>query len=447
MVMQLTAHMTREEKRDTILANLLSLYTFVFTVDKTLWVFNKTEGIYEPKAEMLVKTEIEKAMGFEYRKDDYFEILDRIQAQTYRNGLLNPNEHMICLDNGVLDLQYFLDDNAKEQIGNPLKAWDSRFELITKIPITYDSNAQCPLIDKFLHEVLKSEQDVLAIYELFGYHLLKTQKMQKASLWIGMGKNGKTVMANLLKAFIGKENLSNLTLEHICNNRFASSELYGKLANIGSELTSATLRDIEMFKKLVGEDQISSERKFKDFFQFTNYAKLTFYGNKLPIPKDLDSEYAFFRRFLIFEFPNVFDGEKDDINLIDKLTFETELSGLLNKALEGLNRLLKNGKFSNEQAWESVKETYLVLSDIERAFIDLEIESLEDVFETTENVYEVYKEFCKKHDKQPCTKNTLTIRIQQYTTARIEFRKQNEKSVRVYSGIRLKTSIPKNRTT
>ena len=432
------ATLTIPELRDQILADLLARYTFVFTVDKTLWVYNASEGIYEPNGEMLVKTEVEKAMGLDYRKQDYAEILDRVEAKTYRNDMLNPNEDHVCVENGVLNLLYFTSEPDVQEQFHPLKPWSQVFELNQKLPIEYNPEATCPLIEKFFHEVLKSEQDVQAMYEWFGYHFLVGQKMQKASLWIGIGKNGKTVMGNLLKAFVGKENLINLTLEQICNDREASPTLYGKMASVGSEIQKAMLKDVVIFQKLVGEDRISARHHHQRYFEFENSAKLTFYGNKTPQTQNLDSEFAFYRRFLIFEFPNIFHGEKEDKELIYKLTSDEELSGLLNKALEGLARLLKNGKFSNEQPWELIKEQYLILSDIEHAFIDLEIENVEDSFETTETVYVAYKEFCKKHDKQPCTKNTLTIRVQQYANARVEFRKINKETIRVYSGICLK---------
>ncbi|KKL07522.1 hypothetical protein LCGC14_2585190, partial [marine sediment metagenome] len=45
-----------------------------------------------------------------------------------------------------------------------------------------------------------------------------------------------------------------------------------------------------------------------------------------------------------------------DTNIIHKIVKKNELSGLLNYGLEGLKRLLKNGKFSFKKSWREIKE-------------------------------------------------------------------------------------------
>src|SRR5208283_2759033 len=97
------------------------------------------------------------------------------------------------------------------------------------------------------------------------------------------------------------------------------------------------------FKMLTGGDSIGTEKKFKDEYSFVNYAKLIFSANKPPKVTDEDS-YAFWRRWILIEFPNQFGDDKKDPEILNKLTAEAELSGLLNWALEGLARLRQQKK-------------------------------------------------------------------------------------------------------
>jgi len=72
-------------------------------------------------------------------------------------------------------------------------------------------------------------------------------------------------------------------------------------------------------------------------FPFVNRAKLTFSCN--VVPEVYEDTTAFFRRWIIIQFPHTFDSAKADKDLPKKLTTAEEFSGILNFALEGLNRL------------------------------------------------------------------------------------------------------------
>jgi phage/plasmid-associated DNA primase len=87
--------------------------------------------------------------------------------------------------------------------------------------------------------------------------------------------------------------------------------------------------------------QLLAERKFTSPFKFVNYAKLIFSSNQIPITPDETD--AFFARLIIINFPNQYLGDKADPYLIEKLTTEQELSGLLEVVLKRLPRVLKNG--------------------------------------------------------------------------------------------------------
>ena len=105
-----------------------------------------------------------------------------------------------------------------------------------------------------------------------------------------------------------------------------------------------------MFKALTGEDsQVDAEYKFKDSFDMEPFARLVFSANYPP--RSSDSSAAFFRRWLVIPFDHTFGpDEQISKDILDaRLQVPEELSGLLNRALEGLRRLQWQCRFSEPE--------------------------------------------------------------------------------------------------
>jgi phage/plasmid-associated DNA primase len=54
----------------------------------------------------------------------------------------------------------------------------------------------------------------------------------------------------------------------LLENRFATAELYGKLANIDADLSKEALKNTGTLKKMTGGDYIPAEEKFPPAFKF-----------------------------------------------------------------------------------------------------------------------------------------------------------------------------------
>ena len=76
--------------------------------------------------------------------------------------------------------------------------------------------------------------------------------------------------------------------------------------------------------------------------------------NKPPRPRNDDSD-AFFRRWRIIKFPNQFMASDPNTDPFLDQKLLTEMSGILNWALAGLNRLLTNHKFKSNKSQEEVR--------------------------------------------------------------------------------------------
>jgi putative DNA primase/helicase len=122
----------------------------------------------------------------------------------------------------------------------------------------------------------------------------------------GSGSNGKSTFLNMLKTLLGKRNRSALGLKKL-GDRFSTIMLFGKLANIGDDISDAFISDTEEFKKMVTGETIDAEQKGQPKFDFEPYAKLIFSANSIPrLGKGKDIR-AILRRMVIVPFNANFD--------------------------------------------------------------------------------------------------------------------------------------------
>ncbi len=370
------------------------------------------DGYYQLGGDKFIKAECQNRVGISELLTEHVikEIIGHIMRSTYIiRDSFNQYKTTINLANGLLNTE------TRE-----LKPHSPEFLSTVRIPLKYKPEGQAPRCMQFMKEVHHPE-DIPVIQELFGNCLVPDKSIQKAILHVGDGENGKSVELSLLRTFIGKANCSNVSWQQLELNRFAKSSLEGKLANIFADLPSQSMNMTTSFKMLTGEDAIGTEKKFKDEYSFENFAKLIFSANKPPKVTDEDS-YAFWRRWIIIEFPNQFTDEngKKDPDLIEKLTTEDELSGLLNWALEGLTRLRQQKKYSYKKTVDETTEFYMRASDPVYAFLQDLCEAASDHFEDKDDLHDLFEQYCKDKKIPSLKLNAFSRAFQNQTYIRVK---------------------------
>jgi hypothetical protein len=131
------------------------------------------------------------------------------------------------------------------------------------------------------------------------------------------------------------------------------------------EASQEDIKNSNMLKKLAGEDLISFQFKGKTPFTEENTALCTVLTNSLPITND--KSMGFYRRWILLDFPNQFDGIKFD--LISGIP-EIEFNNLALKCLNTLKRLYGTKKFTNEGSFEERMTKYEERSNPVMKFID-----------------------------------------------------------------------------
>lgn len=305
----------------------------------------------------------------------------------------------------------------------------------TQLPVKYNPAATCPEIENFFLTVAPNDtMDMIA--EWFGYSMIPTTRYEKAVMLTGEGSNGKSKFIDLYQHFIGKENMSSVPLQDLEHNRFKLAQIYGKLANVFADIPTTALEKSSIFKTVVSGDRVSAEYKGTDSFDFTPYARLMFSANELPRSADLTE--GFFRRWLIIPFLNKFGkgGQKADPNIMDKLTTEQELSGLLNLALEGLERLEKQGHFTANKTTDEAVEQYKKEIDNVETFLEECCIVKDDAFTDKQRMYDEYSRWCFESGYKALGKYKFYNRIENKTSA-VDYRPKGGK--RYYKGIALLT--------
>ncbi len=400
---------------------------------RTMWdneeIYYFDGRVYRPGGERIIKTEVERHLKDFVTSHDINEIIGHVQRSTYfHREEFNKDVYLLSLENGVLDLRT-----------GELHPHSPEFLFTFYIPVRYDPEADCPRIKKFLSEVLYPE-DIPKFFEMLGFILFRDYPLQKFFVFYGTGGNGKSIAENIITAFIGKENISSVTLHQLVENRFAPAELFGKLLNIAGEVDKRTIKNTDILRRLTGGDWFTAEKKNRDPFTFKNYAKIIFICNELP--KVTDRTDAFYRRCEFIQFPNQFiDNPRHAHELIKELTTPEELSGLLNEALKGLKRLLENRCFTNGINIEEAKEIWDRLSDPVKFFAELYLEKSEDDFIPKDEVYTKFLEFCNNKRLTPVGKNAFTERLKtMFPGLNANYRpKIAGKRVMCYKGIKWKT--------
>lgn len=396
-----------------------------FSENSDIWVYRDKLGIWKNNGFDVIKAIIANWLGESFKPLYATSTEKYIRYTNYVDPkVLGGNPSKIALKNGVYDLETGVFDGHSPD-----------FYMIQALPFDYNPNATAPKINKFLNEVCPDR--VTTLKEMAAYCLVRKMPLHRFFILTGTGRNGKGTYINLVKAFLGPENVASVSLQQIDVNRFKAAELHGKLANLNNDIPSKALKNTGILKQLTSGDMITVEKKRQDPFQFENYAKLIFSAN--DVPRSRDNSDAFYRRSVALKFEQEFDdGENADPNMINKITVEEELSGFFNECIEHLKTLFERGKFYGEKTIHDKKMEYVKLSDPIHFFAITQVRKNIDSLVTKSDLYNAYVDLCESLDKIPTADNWFGKNVRRYLPYTHEaIVELGGKRTRVWKGITL----------
>ena len=317
------------------------------------WLWNKQTFCWELSDEVDILNMIDEATNEDIiTSKNRAEIINSLKQQGRKNIPKDIKPTWIQFKDTIVDYE----------TGEEFKATPEYF-VTNPIPHELSEFENTPVMDRIFAEWV-GEDHVKTLYQILAYCLIPNYPLHRLFCFIGSGLNGKSKFLELLRIFVGKNNVTSTELETLIRSRFEITKLHKKLVCQMGETNFDEMARTSTIKKLTGQDTIGFEYKNKTPFDDKNYAKILIATNNLPTTTD--KTLGFYRRWLIIDFPNTFSEAKDILAEIPK----EEYNALASKCLGLLKELLEKREFHNEGDIELKTRRYEAHSDFLQEFLN-----------------------------------------------------------------------------
>lgn len=384
------------------------------------------DGIYVAGQEEIEAVMIQHLPGLNRAK--------RQEVMAYLNILIRESTkaapaHIIAFRNGLYNVasDSFLEFTPDVVITN-------------KIPWDFNRNAFSEVIDNMLENVSCGDAAIRSLLEeIVGACMYRSNTLAggKAFILTGTGANGKSTYLKTLSHLMSEKNISSLDLKKL-GDRFSTVMMFGKLANIGDDISNEFVTDTSLFKKVVTGETIDAEQKGQPKFDFKPFCKLLFSANNIPrMGKGSDSQ-AIMRRLVIVPFNAKFKSDDPNFRpgIEDDLKGQESMEYLIQLGIQGLKRVLASKNYTTSEKVQQELEEYEERNNPLLMFMkDCEDEDFELENEPTSRVYERYKEFCLAESLQPLSKIEFSRQMVKTFNFKIVDKKINNKKYRLFAKV------------
>lgn len=263
---------------------------------------------------------------------------------------------------------------------------------------TYDPSIKYHSVEHVYKSIIPDSDTRMFFFEMVGYMLFSPEQTIPAMFCIyGPAETGKSALGKAIEAAMGIDAISYLDLMQI-SDKFTTAEMEGKLLNICGETGTGVFggrvrSDGQLLKKISEGETVTVQRKNQRPFMMKATAKLLFLTNSVPNFGDTTS--GIYRRLYIIPCRQ---KQKTEDRIYDKLTDEEAVSWLVNQALKGYKRFVKNGnKFDVSAEMESEKTAFRTQEPIQDFILEkfgtLDVTAVHVGLLHTNSVNEVYQEY------------------------------------------------------
>ena len=354
------------------------------------------------------------------KKTQRREVIDYMELIVEERQTSQAN--LIAFNNGILDIA-----------AGELRPFSPDIVITNKIPWNYVPDAYSELADKTLDRLACDDAPIRALLEeCIGYCFYRRNELGKAFILTGDKSNGKSTFLDCVKAILGEQNISARDLKEL-GDRFNTSMMFGKLANIGDDIGDDFLQgsQVSIFKKIVTGNRIKAERKGQDPFEFNPFIKLLFSANDIPRMKDKTG--AVLRRLVIIPFNASFSKSDADYDPFIKyrLIQQDSVEYFIRIGVEGLRRVITNNEFTKSEKVQNQLDEYEEENNPIIAFIaDCGVDMIEN--EPTADVYKRYQVFCAENSMQPMSNIVFSKQINKRLGFRVIQRRLNNVNRKIF---------------
>jgi putative DNA primase/helicase len=304
-------------------------------------------------------------------------------------------------------------------------------EHITKIT-SVTPGGECPLWLKFLDRVTPDRELQGFLQRMCGYALTGSTKEHALFFLHGDGGNGKGVFL---------QTVSRLTAEYHCNAPISTftvaqgdrhpteiADLCGARLVTVAETEQGRQWSESLIKQLTGGDPMKARFMRQDLFEFTPQLTLVISGNHKPTLNTVDM--AIRRRMNLIPFTVTIGPEEKDVDLPEKL--EAEWPGILQWMIDGCLDWQRQGLAAPQSVIDATNE-YLANEDALATWLQDKCETKPSFKESANKLFAEWSEWCDDAGEDAGKSKHFYDKMSSKG-----FRKEREKSGRVFYGIRLR---------
>jgi hypothetical protein len=377
--------------------------------ERAFYSYRAETGIYEEESVDMIKRRLSDRLLEASRQTNCFwlqtqrtdsklnSIVGHLRGILERRGAFMHRERRIHLANGVFSFNN----------GGELLPFSPALVSRNRSPIVFDERAKC---ERFLHELIYPavhEQDVLLVQKYAGMCLLGANLIQRMLILDGGSARGKTQLANVFQAIIGRENVTQLRTRFL-GERFEVYRFLKKTLLVGVDVNPDFLSTpgAAVIKGLVGGDWFDAEQKFGigSFPVQGTFCVLVTSNSRLRVRLCGDVG-AWHRRLLIvrYEAP----PPKKKIPDFGVRLVREEGPGILNFFIAGLTMVLRDmdesadGDIALTERQKRIVDSLLAESDSLRFFLQKHVEHTPGEDLSVQEIVEAYASFCPEMAWKP----------------------------------------------
>lgn len=307
----------------------------------------------------------------------------------------------------------------------------------------FDASATCPLWLSVLDRALDSDGERIGLLQEFmGLTLTHDTSFQRFLMMVGAAGSGKSTILKIWEALLGPEHVSNVALEHF-DRPHVFAQTLGRLLNICADANEVEKVAEGTLKATVSGDPQTFDRKYLPIVDARATARIVLTANELPPFQDRSE--GVWRRMLVLPFNTAVPEDAQDEKLETRLL--TELSGILNWALDGLRRLKARGKFIEPGVSKAAREEFQAQRHPTRTWLADTFVATKFGFEKSSEVYAAYTAWCEANGHRPASATIFASEVVRvFPTAQKSVKRKDEhnKEHRGFAGIALASKVGAN---